>query len=307
MRLRIWAAAPVATVRRANGVGDLAAALQDDDDDKEMHDQHHEAQQRGIAAAAQPEQQRHVRKGDAGHADGDDAPDPDLDIGCGLGANPKQAVRPGQRPRGADQRARQRIAIDDRLDGKPDRRAIADLGTQQHRGDADEDQHRQQFEREPPQHERQPDQRLPGPRQAETPPMQRRLHGDVSGGGWRIDHRQRLRRRTRGLRQPRFQQRHRPLDQAEHQPFGGEGAAEHQRQFPGDVEDLAVGRGIVGGSQEPIIERRKMRHRPHQIGDFARDIADLFGDRQQQLRAKAIRGERDGRLCFGRGLGGLRR
>ena len=32
----------VAAGRRANGVGDLAAALQDDDDDKEMHDQHHQ-------------------------------------------------------------------------------------------------------------------------------------------------------------------------------------------------------------------------------------------------------------------------
>ena len=55
----------VAAGRRANGVGDLAAALQDDDDDKEMHDQHHQAQQRRVAGAMQAQQQRHIGEGDA--------------------------------------------------------------------------------------------------------------------------------------------------------------------------------------------------------------------------------------------------
>ena len=35
--------------------------------------------------------------------------------------------------------------------------------------------------------------------------------------------------------------RHRPLDQAESQPFGGEGAEENQRQLPRDIEQLMIG------------------------------------------------------------------
>ncbi len=109
----------VAARRRANGVGDLAAALQDDDDDKEMHDQHHQAQHRCVAGAVQAEQQRHIGEGYPSDGDGNDAARPYLDIGSGLRANPKQAERPGQRPHDADQRARQRIGIDDREDHKP--------------------------------------------------------------------------------------------------------------------------------------------------------------------------------------------
>ena len=105
--------------RRADGVGDLAAALQDDDDDEEMHHQHHQPEQRGIAAAMQAEQQRDIGKGDAGDADRDDAPDPDLDIGRGLGADAEQAERPGQRAHRADQHARERIGIDDGEDREP--------------------------------------------------------------------------------------------------------------------------------------------------------------------------------------------
>ena len=231
----------VAAGRRADGVGDLAAALQDDDDDKEMHDQHHHAQQRGVAGAVQAQQQRDIGEGDACDGDGQDAPRPYLDIGGGLGANPKQAERPGQRPHHADQRARQRIGIDDREDHEPGGREIADPGAQQHRGDPDEDEHREQFKRETSEHEGQPDQRLPGARQAEPPLLQLGLRDDVSGRRWRIDDRQRLHRGTRGLRKPRFQKRHRPLDEAEHQPLGGKSADEHQRQLPRDIEQLMIG------------------------------------------------------------------
>ena len=168
-----------------------------------MHDQHHQAQQRRIAGAMQAQQQRDIGKGDAGYADGDDAPRPDLDIGRGLGANAKQAERPRQRPHHADQPARQRVGIDDREDHEPAGRAIADPRSQQHRGDTDEDENRQQFERETSQHERQPDQRLPGARQAETPPMPSALRGDISRGGWRIGDRQR--QDARRLRHARFQ------------------------------------------------------------------------------------------------------
>ena len=187
--MRILAAAPSRPAGARMASATWPAALQDDDDDKEMHDQHHQAQQRGVAGAMQAQQQRHIGKGDAGDADGDDAPRPYLDIGRGLGANPKQAERPGQRPHDADQPARQRIGIDDREDHKPGGCEIADLGAQQHRGDADEDEHREQFKRETSQHEGQPDQRLPGARQAEAPSMQRGLRGDVSRGGWRIGYR----------------------------------------------------------------------------------------------------------------------
>ena len=184
---------------------------------------------------------------------------------------------------------------------------IADLGAQQHRGDTDKDEHREQFKRETSEHEGQPDQRLPGARQTETPSLQRGRRGDVSRGGRRIGHRQRLHRGTRRLRKPRFQQRHRPLDEAEHQPLGGEGADEHQRQLPGDIEQLMIGGRIVGGPHEPVIERPEMRQRPRHIGDLARDLADLLGHRQQELRAKAVRGERYGGFRFGRGRCGLRR
>ena len=100
----------------------------------------------------------------------------------------------------------------------------------------------------------------------------------------------------------RFQQRHRPLDDAEDQPFGSEGAAEHQRQFPGDIEQLIIGGRIVGRSHDPVIERRKVRQRPRHIGDLVRDLADLLGHRQQELCAKAVRRERNRGLRFGRGL-----
>ena len=179
-------------------------------------------------------------------------------------------------------------------------------GAEQHRGDTDEDEHRQQFERETAQHEGQPDQRLPGARQAETPLLPRGRRGDVGHGGWRIGHRQRLHRGTRRLRKARFQQRHRPLDEAEDQPLGGEGADEHQRQLPGDIEQLIIGGRIVGGPHEPVIERPEMRQRPRHIGDLARDLADLLGHRQQELRAEAVGGERDGGFRFGRGRCGLR-
>ena len=191
------------------------------------------------------QQQRDIGESYPSDGDGDDAPRPYLDIGGGFGANAKQAERPGQRPHDADQRARQRIGIDDREDHKPGGCEIADPGAQQHRGDPDEDEHREQLKRETSEHEGQPDQRLPGARQAETPPMQRGRRGNVSRRRWRIGYRQRLHRGTRRLRKPRFQQRHRPLDEAEHQPLGSKSADEHQRQLPGDIEQLMIGDGSL--------------------------------------------------------------
>ena len=146
-----------------------------------------------VAGAMQAQQQRHIGKGDAGHADGDDAPRPDFDIGRGLGTNAKQAERPRQRPHRTDQPARQRVGIDDREDHEPGGGEIADPGTQQHHGDTDEDEHREQLERETPQHERQPEQRLPDARQTETPLMLFGLRGYIRRRGWRIDRGQRRR------------------------------------------------------------------------------------------------------------------
>ena len=125
------------------------------------------------------------------------------------------------------------------------------------RRDPDEDEHREQFKRKPSEHEGQPDQRLPGARQAETPPLQRGCSSDVIRRRRRIGHGQRLHWGTRCLRKPRFQKRHRPLDEAKDQPLGGKSADEHQRQFPRDIEQLMIGGRIVGGSHEPVIERRK--------------------------------------------------
>ncbi len=133
------------------------------------------------------------------------------------------------------------------------------------------------------------------------------LRHDIRRGGGRVGNRERPRRGVRGLRDARFQQRHRPLDEAEDQPFGGEGAAEHQRQFPGDVEQLTISVGIVGGVDEPPVERLEMRQRPRDIGDLARDFADLLRHRQKELRAETVRRERDRGLLLRRGLCGLRR
>ena len=58
-----------------------------------------------IAGVMQAQQQRDIGEGDARYANGNDAPHPDLDIGRGLGADAKQAERPGQRPDNADQPA----------------------------------------------------------------------------------------------------------------------------------------------------------------------------------------------------------
>ena len=186
-----------------------------------MHDQHHQAQQRRIAGAMQAEQQRHVRKGNARHGDGDDAPRPDLDIGRGLGADTEQTERSRQRPHHADQPARQRVGIDHREDHEPGGGEIADPGPQQHRGDADEGQYRKQSRAA----------RRPSTNGSRTSDCQARARlrcrrcssarrGDIRGRGGRIGHRQRVRRRTCGWRNARFQQRHRPLDEAEDQPFG---------------------------------------------------------------------------------------
>jgi hypothetical protein len=57
----------LAAGRRADRVGNLAAALQDDDDDEEMHHQHHDAEQRQIAGAMQAQQKCYIGKGDAGY------------------------------------------------------------------------------------------------------------------------------------------------------------------------------------------------------------------------------------------------
>src|SRR4051812_35642846 len=132
---------PLPVGRRADGFGDLAAALQDDDDDEEMHDQHHHAQERGIAAAMQAEQQRHIGKGDAGDADTDDTARPDLDIGGGFGLDRKQAERSRQHTDHTEEPPRERIGVDDGEDHETDGGGPADLGAEQRRGDADKDQH----------------------------------------------------------------------------------------------------------------------------------------------------------------------
>ena len=136
--------------------------------------------------------------------------------------------------------------------------------------------------------------------------MQRGLGGDVSHGGWGIDCRQRLHRNNRRARQARFQQRYRPLEKAEYQPLGGEGATEHQRQFPRDIEQLTIGGRIVGGFHEPVIECLIMRQRPGHVRDLAGDLADLLGYRKQNLRAQAVLREWYRGLRFGCGSCGLR-
>ncbi len=122
--------------------------------------------------------------------------------------------------------------------------------------------------------------------------LQLGFRDDIRHRRRRIGHGQRLHRGARGLRKPRFQQRHRPLDEAEDQPLGSKSADEHQRQFPGDIEQLMIGGRIVGGPHEPVIERPKMRQCPHHIGDLARDLADLLGHRKQKLCAEAVRRQR---------------
>jgi hypothetical protein len=81
------------------------------------------------------------------------------------------------------------------------------------------------------------------------------------------------------LRKARFQQRHRPLDDTQDQPFGSEGATEHQREFPRDIEQLIISGRIIGRSHDPVVERWKVRQGPRHIGDLVRDLADLLGHR----------------------------
>ncbi len=267
--------------------------MQDDDDDEEMHDQHDQPHDRQIAAAMQPEQQRDIRKGDAGNGDRDDAPSPDLDIGGGFGAYLEQANRAGERPHHADKHPRERIGIDDGKDHEPCGREIADLGAEQGSGDADKHDHRQQLEHEPPHYEWQPEHRLPGPREAEAPLMPRGLGDDIGHRRRWIDRHRELRRLPR-MRHARFQRRDRPLDQEEDQKFDGECAGEYQRQLPCGAEQQIGSVGIIRGPQEPVIERLEMRQRMRELGDLARYIADLLGHHQQQLCTEAVSGERNG-------------
>ncbi len=136
--------------------------------------------------------------------------------------------------------------------------------------------------------------------------MRRDFHRHIDRRGWRIGHRQRLGRWACGLRNARFQNRHRALDQTEDQPFGDEGAAKHQRQLPGDVEQLAVGGGIVGRADEPPVERLEVRQRARDIGDLARDFTDLIRHGHKELCAEAVVGERDRGLLFRRARRRLR-
>src|SRR6185295_16639938 len=62
---------------------------------------------------------------------------------------------------------------------------------------------------------------------------------------------------------------------------------------------------IVGGPHEPVIEHPVVRQRPCHVGDFTRYLADLFGHRKQELRAKTVRRERYRGFRLRRG--GLRR
>ena len=69
-----------------------------------------------------------------------------------------------------------------------------------------------------------------------------------------------------------------------------------------------IGVGIIGRAQEPVIEPLEMRQRPRDLRDLARDVANLLGDREQQLRAKTVRCEWYPRgLVDGRGRRWLRR
>ena len=191
--------------RRADEIRDGFAALQDDDDDEEVHDQHHQPQHGQITAAVQAEQKRHVGKGDARHADSENAPRPNLDIGRGFSAHAEQTEWSGQRAHHADQPARERVGVDHGKDDEPRGDEIAELGAEQRRGDAEEDEDGQQLQHQAAQHEGQPHQRLPGPRERQPPLMPSRLDHDIGGRrGW-IGARQCLRRRPRRLRHARFQ------------------------------------------------------------------------------------------------------
>ena len=283
---------------RANGIGDLAAALQDDDHDEEMHDQHDHAQQGRIAGPMQAEQQRHIGEGDAGDADGDDAPRPDLNVSRGLGANGKQAEGPPQSANETDQAARKCVGVHDSENNEADGCWLANLSPQQHRGDADKDQHREQFDREAAKREWQAEQQLPGPRQAGTAPMQLRLGGH---GRWWIDDGKRLRGHTQDLRHARLQESDRTPDQAEDQPFGTEGAAEHQRQLPRDLDQKIIGSGIIRCPHDPVVERRKMRECPRHFGDLTRDFADLLRHRQEDCAPRPSADSGIGDFCSGAG------
>ncbi|MEY9504443.1 hypothetical protein ABIE87_004001 [Bradyrhizobium diazoefficiens] len=105
----------------------------------------------------------------------------------------------------------------------------------------------------------------------------------------------------RGLRHATFQEHDRTADQTKDHPLGGEGAAEHQRELPGDLDQEVVGRGIVRGSHDPVIEGREVRERPRHAGDLARDLADLLRYGEQELRTEAIGRKRDRRFLLGRG------
>ena len=135
---------------------------------------------------------------------------------------------------------------------------------------------------------------LLGPaREAEMAPLARDLGRDVGCSGGRIDNSRHRHGHLRRLRHSRLKERDRPLDDAEDHPLGSQRATEHQRELPGDVEQLIVGIGIVGRAHDPVIKGGEMSQRPRDIGDLMRDVADLFGHRQQELRAEAVRLELD--------------
>ena len=136
--------------------------------------------------------------------------------------------------------------------------------------------------------------------------MQTRLGDDIVGRGRRVRHRDGLRRHPGGARNARFECPQRPSHPPPHQPLDGKGAAEHQHEFPRDIEQQVVIGRIGRGVDQPIPQCRKVRNAARRPGDFTRRIGDPAGNLQQQLRAETVGTERRHSRLFGDRCGGFR-
>ncbi len=209
-----------------------------------------------------------------------------------------ERARRGNGSHQADQATADDIGVDDGENGEPRGRHAVDAGAENQGCDGGEGHDWQQCEHQSSGHKRQPNHGLPGASQCDAAPAQwnRARHagpGDRLTCDFGVDGVSDMRN---AMGDTGFQPRERTPDGACYQPFGDQGASQHQRELPGDVEEDVIGVGVGCGLLQPVPEQRKARNGLRGIGDLVGDVAELLGNREQKLCAEAVRCQR--RCCL---------
>ena len=79
-----------------------------------------------------------------------------------------------------------------------------------------------------------------------------------------------------------------PAHDSPDDPFGHEGAEDHQREPPRRIEQRLLSKRIIGEMKQPVPDSRKVGYRPCGEGELVRDLAEPIRDLGQQLHAEII-------------------